>query len=460
MDDEDDTPLAMLPASTSAARHTALSAEQTPVGPVRQLPQLSNPASSDIPDALPASSSTPGEQSDTPAAGQSVQVKTALLPSMQDAAHQATDLPTSTPSRGDTCSLDAAERTDGEVAVPSTTALPSAEARQAVCSSPAQVEGDMAQGRHDPPQPAVSMREQKANMASGLQAVSGPRKSAEAGRVDNPHPTHHQDHLISDSESEGPSGILLPGASSPAEGMPGPVTDAAAPVHTSNMITLEAAGEPSSSPCHTQQQPQQQHSTNDPAAGDGSTVVNSSVSLLQAEAEAARLAVLLAPPVYRPPALAHQLACMGTGLPVQNTGTSTSCTQAPLHAQSGSPQAASMAADKVLPAEVQSGTCESRIAEAEWPELVQCLQAAGGLPTLLKVAQLPGHSRQNSMQQQNAEAAASSGLQQLAMQVNQHRLKSCGDSEAVNEGPASSFEQEDATVIHEADAADVVIPDR
>ena len=458
MEDDDDKPLAMLPASTSAARHTAPSAEQTPAGPARQLPQLSNPVSSDIPDALPAFSSTPGEQSDMPAAGQSMQVKTALLPSMQHAASGATDLPATTSHRGDTGPLDAAERTDNAVSVPSSAAaLPSAEARQAVGSSPAKVKGSVTQGRHDPPQPAVSMQERQANMASGVQAVSDPGKRAEAGSVDNPQPTDHQNHLVSDSESEGPSGKSLP---HPVEGMPGCATDTAAPEHTSAVITLEAAGDaaPSPSPCHTQQQPQQQHSSNDPAAGDGCTVVDSSVSLLQAEAEAARLAVLLAPPVYRTPALAHQLACMGTGLPVQNT--STSCTQAPLHAQSGSPQPASMATDKALPAEVQSGACKSRIAEAESLEAVQSLQAAGGLPTLLGAAQLPGHSRQDSLQQENAEVAASSGLQQLAMQVNQCRLKNCGDLEAVNEGPASSFEQEDMTMIYEEDAADVVIPDR
>ena len=460
-DDDDDTPLAMLPTSTSTAKHTACSTEQTPAGPVRQLLKLTNPASSGIPDALLASSSNPDEQADMPAAGQSMQVKTALLPSKQDAAGEATDTPVVTPHREDTGPLAAAKRTEDAAAAPSATALPSAEARQAVSSSTAKVEGDMTQGRHDPHQPAASVQERKANTASGPQAVPAP--GAEAGIVVNPQPLYHQDQLISDSESEGPPFLSLQSRTCPAESMPGSVTEAVATVHASVTTTLQAAGDatPISNPCHTRyqlQQQQQQQSSNNPAASDGSPVVNSSESLLQAEAEAARLVVLLAPPVYRPPALAHQLADMGTGVPVQNT--STSCTQASLHAQSESPQAASVMAGEPLPANVKSGTRKCRTAEAELPGPPQYLQAARGLSTSLGSAQLPEQSRQDSMQQENADLAALSGLPQLAMQVNRQRLKTGGDLGAVNEGPASAFEQEHAAVIHEEDAADVVIPDR
>ena len=458
MDDDDDTPLAMLPTSTSTAKHTARSTEQTPAEPVRQLLQLTNPASSGIPDALLAPSSNLDEQADMPAAGQSMQVKTALLPSIQDAAGEATDTPVVTPHREDTSPLAAAKRTEDAAAAPSATALPSAEARQAVSSSTAKVEGDMTQGRHDLHHPAASVQERKANTASGPQAV--PAHSAEAGIVVNPQPLYHQDQLISDSESEGPPFLSSQSRTCPAEGMPGSVTEAAATVHASATTTLQAAGDatPISSPCHTRHQLQQQQSSNNPAASDGSPVVNSSESLLQAEAEAARLVVLLAPPVYRPPALAHQLADMGTGVPVQNTGAG--CTQASLHAQSGSPQAASAMAGEPLPANVQSGTRKCRTAEAELPGPPRYLQAAGGLSTSLGSAQLPEQSRQDSMQQENADLAALSGLPQLAMQVNRQRLKTGGDLGAVNEGPASAFEQEHAAVIHEEDAADVVIPDR
>ena len=454
-DDDDDTPLAMLPTVTSAAKHTAPSAEQTPAEPVRQLPQLTNTASSDNPDALPASSSNFGEQSDMLAAWQSVQVKTTLLSSMQDAAGMATDAPTIAPRLGDTIPLDAAERTNNATAVPAATALPSAEARQAVRSSPPQVKIDMTQSRHDPHQPAVSMQEQHANMSSGLQFVPAPSESAEAGIVDNPQPTNQQDQLISDSESEGPAGLLSQVSPRPAEDMPASVTDTMVPVHSSAVTTLQAAA-PSPSTHHTRHHKQQL--SNNIGASDGSHVVDSSESLLQAEAEAARLAVLLAPPFYRPPALAQRLACMGTGVPFQNT--STGCAQASLHAQSGSPQAASIMASKALPANVQSRACNSRIAEAELPEPVRNLQAAGGLSTSPGSAQLLEHSRQDSMQQDSAEVAAPAGLQQLAMQVERQRLKICGDLGAVNKGPASSFEQEHAAVIHQEDAADVVIPDR
>ena len=458
-DEDDDTPLAMLPTSTSATKHTAPSAEQTPAESVRQLPQLPNSASSDVPDAFPASSLTPGEQSDMSAARQSLQVKAALLLSLQEAAGNATDAPTITPYTGDTSPLNAAERTEDATAVTAATALPSAEARQAVQSSPSQVEVDMSHGRHEPHQPAVGMQDRQANMASGLQAVPGPDKSAEAGTMDNPQPTHHQGQIISDSESEGPPGRSSLGAPCPAEGMPGSVNDTAAPVHSSAVTTLPAASDAAASPSahHTQQQPQQQ-SCNDPAASDGPLVVNSSDSLLQAEAEAARLAVLLAPPVYQPRALAHQLACMATGGAVQDI--SISHTQAPLQAQSGSTQAASMAADKALLARVQSQACNSWTVQVEMPETGQTLQAAGGLPTSPGCAQLLGHARQASIQQEDAEVTASSGLQQLAMQVNQQGLKHCGGLEVANDGPASSSEQGRTLLIHEEDAADVVIPDR
>ena len=456
-DEDDDTPLAMLPASTSAAKHTAPSAEQTPAGPVRQLPQLTNPASTDIPDALPASSSTFGEQSDTPAARQSVQVKTALFPSMQEAAGRATNAATITPHRGDIGPLDAAERIEDATAVPSATALPSAEARQAVQSSLAQVKGDITQGRHNPHQPAVSMQERQANMVSGLQAVPDPSTSAEAGIVDNPQLTNHQDQLISDSQPEGSPGLSSQGPPCPAEGMPASVTDTAAPVHSSAIATLQAAGDAAfTHTAHNTQQKKKQSYSN---PGDGSPVVNSSTSLLQAEEEAARLAVLLAPPVYRPPARAHQLASMGTEAPVREI--SISRTQAPLQAQSGSTQAAILAADKALLARVQSQACNSGTAEVDSPETVQRqYSTARGLPTSTGSAQLPGQSRQATIQHEDAEVTASSGLQQLGMQVNQQRLKNGGGLEAAHDGQAPSSKQGRAPDIHEEDAADVVIPDR
>lgn len=446
----------MLPVSTSRAGHTAPSAEQTPAGPVRQLPQLSDPACSGTPAALPASSLTPHEQSDTPAAQQSMQAKAVGLPSMQDA----TETPALTAHTNIAGPWDAADRAGDAAAVPQASLLPPAETRQEVHISPAKAEEDMTQDRHDPTQqPAVSMQELPTSMAFGPQAVPDLRRSPAADSVGPAQPSDHQDHLVSDSESEGPPGMASQLLPSPAEDVPDIVTNTALPVHSSAMTLLEADSNaaPTTSPQQPQQQLQQQQAYSSAAADAVFPVDTSSRSLLQAEAEATRLALLLAPPVYRPPALAEQLAQLGTGLRVQNTGTSS--IHALLHAQVESPQANSMKADEAMLVNVQSHASDTWTAEAESPGTVQHLQAAGELCASQGPALLPGPSTQGSMQQKNAKVAACSGLQQLAMKVNEQRLKECGDPEVAHERASASSEQEHA-VLHEEDAADVVIPDR
>lgn len=446
----------MLPVSTSRGEHTAPSAEQTPAGPVKQLPQLSNPASSDTPPALPASSLTPHEKSETPAAQQSVQAtKAAWLPSLQDT----TDAPGPTPHTGIAGALDAAGRSEAAKAVPQPTASPPAEARQEVHLSPVRAEEDMNQDRHDPQQPAVSMQELQITMASGLQAVPDLRDLPAANAVDTAQPSDPQDHLVSDSESEGSPGMssqLLPW---PAEDVPGPATNTAAPVHSSAPALLEADSNaaPTTSPRQSQQWPQQQQACCSPAADAVFPVDTSSESLLQAEAEAARLALLLAPPIYHPPALAEQLVQLGTRLPVHNSGTAS--IHAPLHAHSGPAQTKSIMAGKSMLANVKSCASNTRTAEAQLPGTIQHLQAAGESSASLGPALLPGPFTQGSMQQENAKVAAVNGLQQLAMQVSEQRLKECGDPEVADERPAAPSEQEHA-VFHEDEAADVVIPDR
>ena len=451
-DDEDDTPLAMLPVSTSRAGHTAPSAEQTPAGPVRQLPQLSNPACNDTP---AASSSTPHEQSDLPAAWQSMHVKAAWLPSMQGA----TDAPALTPHTGIAGALDAADRTEDAAAVPQATASPPAEARQEVHSSPAKAKGDMNQDRRYPQEPAVSMQELQITVASGLQAIPDFGTFLAADAVDRAQPSDRQDHLVSDSESEGPPGMssqVLP--SSPEEVL-GSVNNMAAPVHSSATTYLEANSNaaPTTGPLQSQQQLQQQQACYSPAADAVFPVDTSSESLLQAEAEAARLALLLAPPVYHPPALGEQLVQLGTGLPVHDSGTAS--IHAPRHAHSESAQAKSIMAGKAMLVNEQSQPSDTRTAEVELLGTVQHLQAAGESSAWLGPALLPGPPRQGSMQQENAKVAAVNGLQQLAMQVNEQRLEEFGDPEMADERPAASSEQEHAVLLEE-EAADVVIPDR
>lgn len=452
-DDDDDTPLAMLPASR--ARHTAPSADHTPAGPVRQLPQLTHPACSDTPAALPASSLTRHEQSDTCAAWQSMQVKAPWVPSMQGA----TDVPALTPHTGIAGPLDAAD-TEAAAGVPQATALPPAGTRQEVHSSPAGVEEDMAQDRHDPQQPAVSMQEVQTTVASGLQAVPDIRGFPAADAGDTALPSDHQDHLVSDSELEGLPSLSSQVLASLAEGVLGSViTNMASPVQRSPMTLLKADSNAatSTSPRQSQQQPQQQQANESPKADAVFPVANSSQSLLQAEAEAARLAVLLVPPVYHPPALAEQLAQMGTGLHLQTTGTAS--IHASLHAQAGSLQASSMKVDEATLVNEQSCARNIGTAETELPGTVQHLHAAGEVPTSLGPALSRGPSMQGSLQQQNAKVAAVSGLQELAMQVHEQRLKECGDAEVAKERPAASSEQEHP-VFHAEDAADLVIPDR
>lgn len=197
-----------------------------------------------------------------------------------------------------------------------------------------------------------------------------------------------------------------------------------------------------------------------PEAGIALPVVGSSASLLQAEAEAARLAVLLAPPVFCPPALTHHLAETGAGLPAENASTG-SMQAPPLHAQLGAPPKSSspkMMAGGASTAYLQFTSCQAGTAEAEPSITEQRLHVVERLPSSIKLPELLQESGQDSMQQKPAKMVPSSGLQ-LRVQVNQERLKSDVAHEFGDETPVTQFAQERA-VSPEEDGADVVIPDR
>ena len=418
---------------------------------------------------------------------------------MQDAAADATNVLTKNQNTGDAGPVDAADTTYDVAAGSQATAQPVAQARQSLHSSTAEAEGGVTHDSHSQHGLAVSVRELQPSITCVLRAVpeSGSVVAADIPGV--PQPTDHQDDLISDSESERPPplssqaasclvdvhvsgqnisslqqgtdshlGMAREGGHSDAatalpnsmpQVLPSSVNDAAAAVHSSPTPIMEA-DDIAVPPTGPGQALQQQHRLSyDRRGGDtlAFPVADSSESLLQAEAEAARLALLLAPPVYRPPAQAHQLAQMGTGVPVENPGTGS--IQASLHAQFGTVQAVGMMADDALPTNVQSRDCKLGTAEADSADTVQRLPAAEGLPTSLQSAQRLGHSKQESTLQEPAKVAPSSGLQQLALQVNQQRLKTCGDPETGSERPVARPKQECAVALEE-DAADVVIPDR
>lgn len=226
------------------------------------------------------------------------------------------------------------------------------------------------------------------------------------------------------------------------------------------MVTLDAGSDATpqpTSPGPKLQGPQGLQLRENPEAGV-IPVVGSSASLLQAEAEAARLATLLAPPVYRPPALAHQLAEIGSRLPANNA--STGSIQAPLHAQSGAATESSSPSQKagdVPSAKVRSITCPDGAAEAGPPGMVQHPDVVEGSSTLTKLLELPGVTRQDLMKQGTSGVVPSSDLQQLVTQGNQQEAKN--DGHVLEERPVTQDKQARAVSLEE-EGADVVIPDR
>lgn len=230
---------------------------------------------------------------------------------------------------------------------------------------------------------------------------------------------------------------------------------------TAPVVTLDAGSDatPPTSPGPRLQGPPGLQLGENAAAGV-IPVVGSSESLLQAEAEAARLAMLLAPPVYRPPALAHQLAEIGSRLPADNA--STGSIQAPLHAQSGAPTESSCPNQKggdVPSANVQSTACQDGAAEAGPPGVAQHPDVVEGLSTATKLLELPGETRQDLMQQGTSEVVPFIDLQQLATQVNQQGARSDGLVDPGDEMPVT-LDKQAHDVSLEEEGADVVIPDR
>ena len=567
-DDEDDTPLAMLPASEPAAKHATLLAEHTPVSALRQLPQLTNPANSARPASAalqPSPAVQPHMHSYTPAAGRS---EPSLLSSMQNA-----DLEPGEPSPQHDAQQavvkDAISMVDEAAA--NAHAHGSAEdydkdqiaasVNAAAAASPAP-SPQLAKAVHDAAQysnaegissnaeamqhiqTGSDTRDGACLQPSGLAFGPEPQALAVSG-ADGLLPVARQDDdLISDSESDGPprlapqtahasvnasvvEGIELsmearkvspaaplerpgspavvqqqvtvlagsqqpPPPSSNSDRLPSfdelkeaqhakpnrlwqdPALQAAEPVqhdsagmlpgsqrHVVPMMVSDAAVDSvpiSMQPLSTSHDPETlPSSAADEAcqlqqlairaqAGSEPSLHGSSESLLQAEEEATRLARLLAPPVYRPPAIVQQLATLGSTLPLQPIS------KAVAH---GTPADAS-------PAAGQSGIAQALVGEAgQHPQAHAGLPVSEASPEQESVAQTTSTKLQQLMlnaQQEAAEATPSSGLQDMAVQIIKERLQ-CTDPAERDQSAVSEAAQHQALPSLQ-DTADVIVPDR
>ena len=201
------------------------------------------------------------------------------------------------------------------------------------------------------------------------------------------------------------------------------------------------------------QQPQE--ATEVSPAGAVAPEHGSSESLLHAEAKAARLAALLAPPVYSPPALAQQLEALGEELPVQHTDESP--VQTPLKALPDAARPTSMVVTAEGQAAVTGTAAVSR--QLELSGAKQHVKVQSDVPVVEADSKPGRQDKEDSVEQEGAKTVPSNGLQQLAVQLGRNRLSCSGNSELARPWPASGLEQQRA-LPQLQDAADLVIPDR
>jgi len=543
-DDEDDnTPLAMLPASVLAAKRAIASSSKTPVSIAHQ-PSETPPGHVD---AAPSDSAKPHASPHgqlQPDSSASVENDSSRL--LEAAARQGSDM------RHDTVhALPSEEALGMEIhtssAVDAGFSAPGSEAAESVPQSAVSLGHDQepstAAGRaamtdelqdalrNQDASTSLSMRHSPSS-ANHAQQQSGSRQQATTdAAAEDTLPVTKAADLISDSESEGqagaasegrfhpqhaaalmqtspPSAINTAGARSdlashaddkpaqhvllPKPQQPDMPTSQAVPTHTA-MPTPQASSKlapqritlpspPSSLHDPTQAaggllpgnaQLPQQHDMTSPLLSSTSQLSgtarsplhDSSASLLQAEAEAARLAQLMAPVVYRQPHQARQLAIAGQA-PVENTAGKAA---GALQIEGGI-----AGAGEVLPE--PSGN------------MLADLSCAGKQDHDQLVAESSGQKGESAEAQTNtavSKAAATEkhdGLQQLAMRlVQQQNAKSdqmlaqssasltVVDEEAAQQAAVesqynSNLLQVDAYAMPVAagilDAADLVIPDR
>lgn len=571
----------MLPASTSAAKAAATPSEQTPSGPLKQTPALTNPASTDeanAPTLLPAS--LPAQPvSSTPAAQQSRQSEAVLLPGMPAAMAEPLHNPTghdatnqeavSTDATGRTADMASAaishdlalDHVKDQAVVPAEAtdnAGDTAQGMQAhaqhagqtaedVQGSTVQAEGGIRQDSNSLHQPDDSTQDLQARQNCLTTEPEAAVRVAISDAASSPQAAGDANNLISDSESEDLLGttnpastgsisrgsvsstgikqdaaaaspeaqavsasplqqatqppdnlkedaslppssnsqVMLEGGSCQAERAlepsvlqqsstiqpPVPLLHSTVdPLCSSGSLSLavEAAPLPSSAPSlpeagamaapHSSAGQRQQQPT---TAGDGSpasTVVpvhGSSESLLHAEAEAAHLAMLLAPSVYRPPALAQQLEALGKGVQAQHSNESP--VQMLPKVLPDAALSTSIVVTAETPADVMGTAAVSR--QVELSDREQPPKVPGDEPVLKADSKNGRQGKEDVAEQEGAKTKTSNGLQQLAVQVARNRLPHPGTSELARPWPASGLEQE-RTLPQLQDAADLVIPDR
>ena len=179
----------------------------------------------------------------------------------------------------------------------------------------------------------------------------------------------------------------------------------------------------------------------------------SSESLMQAEAEAARLARLLAPPVYTPPVATHQLASQGRA--PQLISSSSHPTQIHPSMPAAAPTTSPLGTS-VRPICVGPSAVEARDAKAGASSLEQHAQARDDAPAeSANQAQLESCAQNGNGQILYDRSSMAGGLQQLAALGFQHGAWSQSHAEPTAKGKDVEYTPPVVPV-----GSDLVLPDR